>query len=82
MPGRGTHNSRLQQISVAALNVSLLGGLVARWSYRFGLHSAARVRWDDRGRRQTYELPSDLLALAERTSRDQDKPVEVIEKSK
>jgi predicted MPP superfamily phosphohydrolase len=43
MPGRGTHNSRLQQISVAALNVSLLGGLVARWSYRFGLHGTLRI---------------------------------------
>ncbi len=26
-------------------------------SYRLGLHSAARVRWDDSGRRQTYVLP-------------------------
>jgi glycosyltransferase involved in cell wall biosynthesis len=51
-------------------------------SYRFGLHSAARVRWEDRGRRQAYELSSDLLALAERTSGDRDKPVEVAENSK
>jgi predicted MPP superfamily phosphohydrolase len=43
MPGRGRHNSRMQQISVALLNVSLLGGLVARWSYRFGLHGKLRI---------------------------------------
>lgn len=37
-------------------------------SYRFGFQSAARVRWADRGKRQTYELPPDLVALAERTN--------------
>jgi len=47
-------------------------------SYRFGLHSAARIRWDEKGRRETYVLPdtvsrstelvqyqSDLVALVE-----------------
>jgi hypothetical protein len=45
--------------------------------YRFGMQRAARVLWTDTGRRQSYEFPSDLLALAERTSGDRDKPVEV-----
>jgi glycosyltransferase involved in cell wall biosynthesis len=52
-------------------------------SYRFGLRSVARVRWDDKGRRQTYVLPqtavpssdlsqyqSDLVALVERTQNE------------
>jgi len=28
--------------------------------YRFGLHNAARVRWDDAGRRQTYVVPQSV----------------------
>ena len=52
-------------------------------SYRFGLHSAARIRWVDRSRRQTHVLPetavpsadpstyqSDLVALVERTQNE------------
>jgi glycosyltransferase involved in cell wall biosynthesis len=37
-------------------------------SYRCGLHGAARVRWNERGRRPYSDDQSDLLALIERTS--------------
>jgi len=41
--GRGRHNSRLRQASFAALDLALLGGVVARWSYRWGWHGTLRV---------------------------------------
>jgi hypothetical protein len=41
-------------------------------SYRVGLQQAARVRWDDRGRRQILSTDqSDLVSLMERTSEGQ-----------
>jgi len=44
-------------------------------SYRFGLYSAARVRWADQGKRQPYILPEsvggELVALHEATNGDQ-----------
>lgn len=36
--GRGRHNPRLQQWMLASFDAVLTGGLVARWSYAFGLH--------------------------------------------
>jgi len=41
--GRGRHNSRLRQASFAALDLALLRGAVATWSYRLGLHGTLRV---------------------------------------
>jgi uncharacterized protein len=41
--GRGRHNSRLRQAAFAALDLALLGGAVARWSYRWGGHGTLRV---------------------------------------
>src|SRR6478609_571896 len=51
-------------------------------SYRFGLRSATRIRWTDTSRRQTYEFPSDLLALAERTNSDRVERAELTKNSK
>ena len=53
--------------------------------YRFGLRRAERVRWNENGRRQPYDLPEtvgrDLVALHESTSSGQNErdPVEVIQ---
>jgi hypothetical protein len=47
-------------------------------SYRFGLQRAARVRWNDRGRRQPYALPEsvgqDLVALHGQTNGNPSEP--------
>jgi glycosyltransferase involved in cell wall biosynthesis len=53
-------------------------------SYRFGLHNAARVRWEGRERRQTHEILSDLVALHQQTgSVDKGRnPVEAVENLK
>jgi glycosyltransferase involved in cell wall biosynthesis len=50
-------------------------------SYRFSLQGAARIRWADRGKRQTYELPPDLVALAKRTNREPQESVEATKNS-
>jgi predicted MPP superfamily phosphohydrolase len=42
-PTRGKHNPRSRQIAMAALDIALLGGWVARWSYRLGLHGRLGV---------------------------------------
>jgi len=36
--GRGRHNPRSQQLMMNAFEASLLEGIVARWSFRWGLH--------------------------------------------
>jgi predicted MPP superfamily phosphohydrolase len=42
-PYRGRRNSRIRQITLAALDTAALRGFVARWSYRSGLHGKLRV---------------------------------------
>ena len=41
--GRGRHNPRSQQMLMAVFEGSLLQGIVARWSFRCGLHGRFRV---------------------------------------
>jgi len=44
---RGRHNSRTRQIAMSALDNALLGGSVAGWSYRCGLHGRLKVTTHD-----------------------------------
>lgn len=41
--GRGRHHSGLRRLALQVLDTLLLNGLVARWSYRCGLHGRLRV---------------------------------------
>lgn len=40
---RGRRNPRLRQLAMAALDAALLGGLVAKWTHRFGWHGNLRI---------------------------------------
>src|SRR5580692_8579005 len=46
---RGKHNSRMRRITMATSDAALLGGFVAKWSYRLGLHGKFGVT--------THEIP-------------------------
>ena len=56
-PTRGKHNPRSRQIAMAALDIALLGGWVARWSYRLGLHGRLGVTHYE------VDAPSSLTAV-------------------
>src|SRR5579864_8461322 len=61
MPARGRRNSRLQQITFALLDVALLGGLVARWSYGFGLHGKLGITRHELQLKRAGLLPRPLV---------------------
>jgi len=42
-PSRGRHNARMRRATLSVLDAALLNGLVARWSYRCGLHGRLAV---------------------------------------
>jgi uncharacterized protein len=44
---RGKHNNRFRRFTELALNTALLGGLIAKWSYRGGLHGKLGVTVHD-----------------------------------
>ncbi len=46
-PSRGRRNAGLRRALLSALDAVLLNGIVAKWSYRFGLHGKLRVSVHD-----------------------------------
>jgi predicted MPP superfamily phosphohydrolase len=42
-PSRGKHNARMRRAMLSTLDAVLLNGLIARWSYRCGLHGELAV---------------------------------------
>ena len=56
-PLRGKHNPRSRQIAMAALDMALLGGWVAKLSYRLGLHGRLAVTHHE------VDAPSSLAAV-------------------
>jgi uncharacterized protein len=60
MPGRGKRNSQFQQVAFALLDLSLLGGLVARWSYQLGFHGRLGVTRHEIQLEEPHHLPRPL----------------------
>jgi predicted MPP superfamily phosphohydrolase len=59
--GRGRRNPPLQQIAYALLDLSLLGGWVARWSYRLGFHGKLSVTKHELQLKRGYQPPRPLV---------------------
>jgi uncharacterized protein len=60
-PYRGKHNTPLRIIMMTALDALLLGGFVAKWSYRFGLHGNLGVTKHDIHLTNGNPLPTPLV---------------------
>ena len=58
---RGRHNSHIRQAAIAALDIALLGGLVAKWSYRCGLHGTLQVTTQEIHLSGGKQLPAPLV---------------------
>jgi uncharacterized protein len=60
-PHRGRRNPRIKQIAMAAVDIALLGGFVANWSYRWGLHGKLGVTIHDIDLATEGLLPAPLV---------------------
>src|SRR5262245_9771619 len=58
---RPRHHSNTRRIVMAALDSCLLGGVIARWSYRCGLHGTLRVTSHELRGSQASSLPAPLV---------------------
>jgi uncharacterized protein len=60
-PHRGRRNPRIRQIAMAAMDIALLQGFVANWTYRLGLHGKLRVTTHDVDLATEGLLPAPLV---------------------